>query len=186
MSCSPCPLQRRSRSSSNHSSLITRVQRWGPRITSHPPRFFLLSAHPSGRQTSLRGGEVILSQICQRRHSTTQVSRRPLMVSAWHDRRNFSLSAKFRTFKLGKEVLLASYSWGGNSRRLQGMSDEDIVEECVEAVAKVHGKDKMDVKRELIRGVVKNWGEDPYSQGAFVFAKPHHVRRTDSSLMKEW
>jgi len=32
------------------------------------------------------------------------------------------------------------------------------------------------LRAEFIRGVVKKWGADPYSLGAFVFAYPHHVR----------
>lgn len=73
-------------------------------------------------------------------------------------------------------MLLASYSWGGHARRQTAMPDEQIIDEALRAVARVHGMDFKQVHSLFLRGVVKKWGADPYSLGAFVFAYPHHVR----------
>ena len=40
----------------------------------------------------------------------------------------------------GLGVVLASYTWGGESSRLLGMPDEEIFEEMMEGMAKIHGK----------------------------------------------
>ena len=40
----------------------------------------------------------------------------------------------------GLGVVLASYTWGGDSTRLLGMPDEEIFEEMMEGMAKIHGK----------------------------------------------
>ena len=78
-------------------------------------------------------------------------------------------------FSLGLGVLLASYTWGANARRLQAMTDEDIIDECLESVAKIHQMSLKDVRGLFVRGVVKHWGLDQFSMGAFVFSYPYHV-----------
>ena len=40
----------------------------------------------------------------------------------------------------GLGIVLASYTWGGDSTRLLGMPDEEIFEEMMEGLAKVHGR----------------------------------------------
>ena len=40
----------------------------------------------------------------------------------------------------GRGVVLASYTWGGDSTRLLGIPDEEIFEEMMEGMAKIHGR----------------------------------------------
>ena len=78
-------------------------------------------------------------------------------------------------FHSGKGVLLCSYSWGGNARRIQAMSHKDAINECLKLVSKVHGIKLSYVKSQFVEGHVKNWGLDPFSMGAFVHTQPFHV-----------
>ncbi len=75
----------------------------------------------------------------------------------------------------GKAVLLASYAWGNHARRLQALPDQDLIEECLKDVARVHSVPYKRIRELYHSGVVKKWNLDPYSLGAFVFAYPHHV-----------
>ena len=40
----------------------------------------------------------------------------------------------------GLGVVLASYTWAGDSTRLLGIPDEEIFEEMMEGMAKIHGR----------------------------------------------
>ena len=40
----------------------------------------------------------------------------------------------------GLGIVLASYTWGGDSTRLLGIPDEEIFEEMIEGMAKIHGR----------------------------------------------
>ena len=40
----------------------------------------------------------------------------------------------------GLGIVLASYTWGGDSTRLLGMPDEELFEEMMEGMAKIHEK----------------------------------------------
>ena len=40
----------------------------------------------------------------------------------------------------GLGIVLASYTWGSDSNRLIGMPDEEIYEEMMEGMAKIHGR----------------------------------------------
>lgn len=64
------------------------------------------------------------------------------------------------------------------------MGDEWVIEECLRGVAKIHGLTYKAVQMQFIRGVVKNWGLDPNTLGAFVFARPHFVSVQRSE--KKW
>ena len=73
-------------------------------------------------------------------------------------------------------VLLASYTWGSDSQRFEGMKDEDIIEECLEGVAKLHKKSYSYIRGLYLSGKVKKWGQDPETLGAFLALKPYQVR----------
>ena len=47
----------------------------------------------------------------------------------------------------GLGIVLASYTWGGDSTRLLGMPDEEIFEEMMEGMAKVHGRSFKSVQK---------------------------------------
>ena len=40
----------------------------------------------------------------------------------------------------GLGIILASYTWGSDSTRLLGMPEEEIYEEMMEGMAKIHGR----------------------------------------------
>eukprot|EP00094_Tigriopus_californicus_P013497 TCALIF_13055-PA protein Name:"Similar to L-amino-acid oxidase (Siganus canaliculatus)" AED:0.03 eAED:0.03 QI:30/0.85/0.75/1/1/1/8/23/553 len=84
----------------------------------------------------------------------------------------------------GVGVLLASYTWGTDSLKLIGMSDDDVIEKCLEALAQIHHQDLTFIKEQFLRGVVKHWSLDPFTLGAFAQFAPfeysevnHYLRR---------
>lgn len=67
-------------------------------------------------------------------------------------------------------ALLSSYTCSDDSTLFQGMTEEDLMAVVLEDLVKIHG--------EYIRplwtgGLVKKWGLDPYSLGAFVLFTPY-------------
>ncbi|XP_070711266.1 L-amino-acid oxidase-like [Pempheris klunzingeri] len=67
-------------------------------------------------------------------------------------------------------VLLASYTWAGDSHLFTGASDEDLKELALRDLAKIHGEQVWS----LCTGVVvKRWSTDPYSLGAFALFTPY-------------
>ena len=50
-----------------------------------------------------------------------------------------------------------------------------LIEECVRSLAKIHNMKYREVKRMLIRSVVKRWGLDENQLGAFVLFNPLQV-----------
>ncbi|KAM9358727.1 L-amino-acid oxidase [Symphorus nematophorus] len=67
-------------------------------------------------------------------------------------------------------ALLASYTCSDDSTLFQGMSEEELMAVVLEDLVKIHG--------EYIRplwtgGLVKKWGLDPYSLGAFALFTPY-------------
>ena len=56
------------------------------------------------------------------------------------------------------------------------MSDDDIIEECLEGLAEIHKKEFGFIKKEFMSGVVKHWHLDPLTLGAFLMFTPHQVR----------
>ncbi|XP_055022885.1 L-amino-acid oxidase [Boleophthalmus pectinirostris] len=67
-------------------------------------------------------------------------------------------------------ALLASYTCSDDSTLFQGMNDDQLMAEVLEDLVKIHG--------EYIRplwtgGLVKKWGLDPYSLGAFALFTPY-------------
>ena len=83
----------------------------------------------------------------------------------------------------GLAVLLVSYTWGENSRRLTGIPDNDIIMECLRNVAVIHKMKYRRVRELFFRGLVKKWQLDPYAKGAFAFGSPFHV---NLSLNPSW
>ncbi len=75
----------------------------------------------------------------------------------------------------GLGVLLASYAKGASSAELSALSDDDLVEECLQQVARIHRLDYRHVRREFVGAAVKHWIKDPWAMGAFVLAKPYEV-----------
>ncbi|XP_051254361.1 L-amino-acid oxidase isoform X3 [Dicentrarchus labrax] len=67
-------------------------------------------------------------------------------------------------------ALLASYTCSDDSTLFQGMSEEELMAVVLEDLVKIHG----DYIRPLwTGGVVKKWGLDPYSLGAFALFTPY-------------
>ena len=76
---------------------------------------------------------------------------------------------------LGVGVVLASYTWGRDAQRHVGMTDEDLIEECIKSLAKVHNMDYDTVRNMYLKGVVKKWDLDEFTLGAFTVFEPYQV-----------
>lgn len=79
-------------------------------------------------------------------------------------------------------ALLASYTFSDDSTLFQGMNDNQLMVEVLKDLVKIHG--------EYIRplwtgGLVKKWGLDPYSLGAFALFTPYQQQNYTSDLFKE-
>ncbi|XP_071743759.1 L-amino-acid oxidase isoform X1 [Lepeophtheirus salmonis] len=77
------------------------------------------------------------------------------------------------SFKGGLGVLLVSYTWGHDAFRQEGMTDEDIITECLYTLSKVHNLSEAEVRIQFRKGYVKKWGKDPFTIGAFGAFTPH-------------
>ncbi|CAN9510987.1 unnamed protein product [Ophioblennius macclurei] len=78
-------------------------------------------------------------------------------------------------------ALLASYTFSDDSTLFQGMSDDEVMAVVLEDLVKIHG--------EYIRplwtgGLVKKWGLDPYSLGAYALFTPYQYVRYAKDLFK--
>ncbi|XP_075892026.1 L-amino-acid oxidase isoform X2 [Nelusetta ayraudi] len=67
-------------------------------------------------------------------------------------------------------VLLASYTCSDDSTLFQGMSEEDLMAEVLNDLVKIHGEH---IRPLWTGGLVKKWGLDPYSLGAFALFTPY-------------
>lgn len=67
-------------------------------------------------------------------------------------------------------VLLASYTCSDDSTLFQGMSEEDLMAEVLNDLVKIHGEH---IRPLWTGGLVKKWGLDPYSLGAFAIFTPY-------------
>ena len=76
---------------------------------------------------------------------------------------------------LGVGVVLASYTWGRDAQRHVGMTDEDLIDECIKSLAKVHNMDYEAVRSMYLKGVVKKWDLDEFTLGAFTVFEPYQV-----------
>lgn len=71
-------------------------------------------------------------------------------------------------------ALLASYTISDDSALFQGMSDKELKAVVLNDLMKIHGAHIQDL---YTGGVVKKWGLDPYSLGAFAFFTPFQRTR---------
>ena len=72
-------------------------------------------------------------------------------------------------------VLLASYTWGEDSQRQQGQTDDNLIQECLNSLSYTHNIHIFTLRKLLIKGVVKHWGSDPYVLGGFANYRPFQV-----------
>ena len=72
-------------------------------------------------------------------------------------------------------MVLASYTWGRDAQRHTGMSDNDITNECLRSLAKIHGMEFKEVQNLYMKGIVKRWDLDEFALGAFTLFHPHQV-----------
>ncbi|KAM9469039.1 L-amino-acid oxidase-like [Clarias gariepinus] len=78
-------------------------------------------------------------------------------------------------------VILASYTVLDDSTLFQGMSDDQLKLEVLNDLIKIHGRHIQDL---YIGGVVKKWGLDPYSLGAFALFTPYQQTQYIDGLSK--
>ncbi|XP_029373188.1 L-amino-acid oxidase isoform X2 [Echeneis naucrates] len=67
-------------------------------------------------------------------------------------------------------ALLASYTCSDDSTLFQGMSEEELMAVVLEDLIQIHGEGIRDL---CTGGLVKKWGLDPYSLGAFALFTPY-------------
>lgn len=67
-------------------------------------------------------------------------------------------------------ALLASYTCSDDSTLFQGMSEEELMAVVLEDLVKIHGEE---IRHLWTGGLVKKWGLDPYSLGAFALFTPY-------------
>ncbi|XP_062872585.1 L-amino-acid oxidase [Trichomycterus rosablanca] len=78
-------------------------------------------------------------------------------------------------------ALLASYTFSDEAALLQAMSDEDLIEKMLNDLVIIHGER---IRQLCTGGVVKKWGLDPYSLGAFAFYTPYQQTDYTSALFQ--
>lgn len=67
-------------------------------------------------------------------------------------------------------ALLASYTCSDDSTLFQGMSEEELIAVVLDDLVKIHGED---IRPLWTGGLVKKWGLDPHSLGAFALFTPY-------------
>lgn len=67
-------------------------------------------------------------------------------------------------------ALLASYTCSDDSTLFQGMNDDELMAVVLEDLVKIHGER---IRPLRTGGLVKKWGLDPYSLGAFALFTPY-------------
>ncbi|XP_068441431.1 L-amino-acid oxidase [Clinocottus analis] len=67
-------------------------------------------------------------------------------------------------------ALLASYTCSDDSTLFQGMGEDELMATVLEDLVKVHGEH---IRALWTGGLVKKWGLDPYSLGAFALFTPY-------------
>ena len=55
------------------------------------------------------------------------------------------------------------------------MSDDDLIDECIRSLAKIHNMEYDIVKKMYLKGVVKKWDLDEFTLGAFTVFEPYQV-----------
>ena len=70
-------------------------------------------------------------------------------------------------------TILASYTWEDDANRMTMMTEEQLIEQCLEDLVGIHG----DVARETFKeGIVKKWVTDSEAGGAFAWAYPYQIQ----------
>ncbi|KAL2085846.1 hypothetical protein ACEWY4_019166 [Coilia grayii] len=67
-------------------------------------------------------------------------------------------------------AILASYTCSDDSALFQGVGDDELMETVLNDLMKIHGEG---IRGLCTGGVVKKWGLDPYSLGAFAIYTPY-------------
>uniref|UniRef100_A0A3P9GX04 Amine oxidase n=2 Tax=Oryzias latipes TaxID=8090 RepID=A0A3P9GX04_ORYLA len=78
-------------------------------------------------------------------------------------------------------ALLASYTCSDDSTLFQGMSDEELMAVVLDDLARIHGQE---IKPLWTGGLVKKWGLDPYSLGAFALFTPYQQGQYAQELFR--
>ncbi len=55
------------------------------------------------------------------------------------------------------------------------MREEDLIQECLLSLSVIHNIHIFTLRKLFIKGVVKNWGTDPFTLGGFAVFKPYQV-----------
>uniref|UniRef100_A0A8C8VIF2 Amine oxidase n=1 Tax=Pelusios castaneus TaxID=367368 RepID=A0A8C8VIF2_9SAUR len=76
-------------------------------------------------------------------------------------------------FSSGVGVILASYTWDDDAEFFNSLSDEKCVDVVLDDLAKIHQLPKNYVRKVCDKHVVKKWGLDKYSMGAYVSLTPY-------------
>ena len=79
-------------------------------------------------------------------------------------------------------VILASYTWGSDADRHSGMSDDDVIDECLKDIAKIHQRTMEYVKQQYHSGIVQRWGIDQSTLGAFAMFSPYQFQELEDVL----
>ena len=92
---------------------------------------------------------------------------------------------QMNNFTSGVGVVLASYTHKQDALRFTGMSDDDVVRECLKSLATIHDMPYDKVKKLFMKAVVKRWALDEYSLGAVTMLGPHQYLQIDEDLRKQ-
>jgi len=76
-------------------------------------------------------------------------------------------------------VVIASYTWEDDANPWNSLREEIQIQQALKNLATIHGQEVYD---EFISGATKNWGQDPYSGGAFALFKPEQETELYHSL----
>lgn len=78
-------------------------------------------------------------------------------------------------------ALLASYTCSDDSTLFSGMGEEELMAAVLEDLVKIHGED---IRPLWTGGLVKKWGLDPYSLGAFAQFTPYQQGHYTNELFQ--
>ncbi|KAM8903766.1 L-amino-acid oxidase isoform 2-T3 [Spinachia spinachia] len=78
-------------------------------------------------------------------------------------------------------ALLASYTCSDDSTLFQGLSEEELMAVVLDDLARIHGEH---VRPLWTGGLVKKWGLDPYSLGAFALFTPYQQGQYAAELFQ--
>ncbi|CAM5157905.1 unnamed protein product, partial [Eretmochelys imbricata] len=76
-------------------------------------------------------------------------------------------------FSSGVGVILASYTWDDDAEFFVPLSDEKCVDVVLEDLAEIHQMPKNYIQNVCDKHVIKKWGLDKYSMGAYVSFTPY-------------